>query len=320
MATPLTLEPALPTKLVHQFPLPTWIENLAVRQNGQILVTILTSPELYLIDPSNPSQAILVHKFPDVSSVTGIIEVEPDIFYVAVGNFNLQTVSSEAGSYSTWEVDLRDFTSQDSKAVLTHIMKLPDSGLPNGFALLPTAIGTFLFADSEVGAVWKVDVRTRTHEIAVQVDEMKAPPPPDMPLGINGIKIQDGHLYWTNTGKKLFCRIMIDHNGKAIGETEILAKDTLVDDFVFDKKGNAWLAQNVLNTVGVMKPDGVVVTAAGKTDQLTVAGGTACQFGRREEDEHVLYLTTTGALAAPIGGTQIEGGKVVAIDTTSFGK
>jgi len=245
--------------------------------------------------------------------------VEPDIFCVAAGNFNLQAFSNEAGSYSIWEVDLRDFN-QESKAAVTHIMKLPDSGLPNGFALLPSANGTFLFADSEVGAVWKVNVRNRTHEIAIQVDEMKAPPPPDMPLGINGIKIRDGYLYWTNTGKKLFCRIMIDDNWKAVRETEIVARDTLVDDFTFDKKGNAWLAQNVLNTVSVVKPDGAVVTAAGKVDQLTVAGGTACQFGRREEDEHVLYMTTTGALAAPIDGTQIEGGKLVAIDTSTFGK
>jgi hypothetical protein len=32
----------------------------------------------------------------------------------------------------------------------------------------------------------------------------------------------------------------------------------------------------------------------------------------------VLYITTTGALAAPVNGTVIEGGKVVAVDTRGF--
>jgi hypothetical protein len=60
---------------------------------------------------------------------------------------------------------------------------------------------------------------------------------------------------------------------------------------------------------------------AGKEGELTVAGGTTCQFGQKKGDggdEHVCYLVTTGGLAAPIKGSEIEGGKLIGIDTRGF--
>ncbi|PVH74617.1 hypothetical protein DL98DRAFT_467684 [Cadophora sp. DSE1049] len=307
----------LPTTTIYQFSLPTWIENLAIRSNGNILVTLLTTPELYLIDPKNPTNSILIAKFSEILGLTGIIEVQPDIFYIAGGNFNLSTFANESGSYKIWEVDMRSFDT-DSAAKIRKVADLSAVAFPNGLELLSRDAGTILIADSELGAVWKLDVKDGTLEVAVKVEEMEPPTPPGMPIGINGIKIRDGYLYWTNTGKKIFCRVHIDENVKSVGDVEVLETDTLVDDFVFDVKGNAWLAQNVMNVVGVRKSGGRMVVAAGVVDELTVAGGTSCQFGRTDGDKHVLYVATTGGMAAPINGTVMEGGKVVAIDTSSF--
>jgi hypothetical protein len=310
---------------VYQFPKPTWIENLAVRSNGQLLVTLLTTPELYLIDPAT-STPTLIHKFPGVLGLTGIIEVEPDVFYVAGGNFNLSTFNNEAGSYKIWEVNMNHLdSSAGTEAKVKQVAELKGASLPNGFELLSRPDGTILFADSELGAVWKVNVNTGESEIVIQADEMKAAPPPAMTLGINGIKIREGVLFWSNTSKMTICRVKIDGNGKAEGEIEVLEENTIVDDFCFDARGNAWLAMNVMNTVGVVKGLGVgkgenegsVLIAAGGKEELTVAGGTACHFGRGEGDKHVLYLVTTGGLAAPVDG-EFEGGKVVAIDTSSL--
>ena len=212
-------------------------------------------------------------------------------------------------------MDLSTFD-QDRAAKVKKIADVPRSGLLNGMELLSASKGKILIADSEVGCVWKFDVQTGEHDMAIQVDEMKVPKE-GLPMGINGIKIRDGYLYWSNTGMKYFCRIKIDEDCKAIGTTEILAKECLIDDFIFDKKGNAWLAQNTLNTVGVVKVDGGVVTVAGHMDKFDVAGGAACQFGKTPEDEHTLYVVTTGGLAAPVKG-EMEGGKVAAVDTTQF--
>jgi hypothetical protein len=315
MAEPQTLDPLLPTHVVHQFPLPTWIENLAVRSNGQILLTILTKPELYLIDPAKPDEAILVHTFSEVGILSGITEVKDDVFYVSGGNFSLQTFQSEHGTYRVWEVDMKSFDT-NSKAAIKEIVHVTGSGLLNGLETLHSSENTILSGDSEVGCVWKVNVKDGKVEKLIEVDEMKPPPPPEMQLGINGIKVRDGYLYWTNTAKKLFCRIAIDEDGNPHGDPEILETETLVDDFVFDTKGNAWLAQHGLNVIGVVKVGGGVITVAGKADQLTIAGSTACQFGRKG-DTDTLYVVTCGGLSAPVDG-KVEGGKLIAIDTSKF--
>jgi len=79
-----TASPAL-VEIIHEFPLGTWVENLAVRKNGQILASILTTPEIYLVDPSQqPPTAALVATFPALGCL-GIAEVKPDLFYVITG-------------------------------------------------------------------------------------------------------------------------------------------------------------------------------------------------------------------------------------------
>ncbi|KAN0098155.1 hypothetical protein V8E51_013818 [Hyaloscypha variabilis] len=316
MAAPQILDPELPSKVLHQFPIPTWIENLAVRSNGDLLVTLLTTPELYLLKPSDP-KPVLVHKFDEVLASTGIIELKEDVFYVGGGNFSIQPWNTGADTYAVFEVDLTSFD-QDAKASVKKIAHLAGVGLANGFEVLSKEQGTILVADSEVGVVWKVSINDGKVEKLIDVDEMKSPPPPALPMGINGIKIRDGYLYWSNTGKQLFCRIKTDDEGKTSGSVEVLERDIIIDDFIFDKKGNAWLTHHPVNTLGVLKAGGGVVTVVGKPDKLTLPGVTACQFGRTSSDADVLYVVTSGGMSAPVNGTEVEGGKVVAVDSTKF--
>lgn len=310
-------DPLLPSQVIHQFPVPTWIENLAVRSNGQLLVTITTSPDLFVVDPSDPSKTVLVHHFSEVTGLAGIVEVEDDIFYVAGGNCDLQTLTPEPGSFLLWQVDMTSFETA-SKAGITKVLNLADMGLPNGIELLSKKTRTILIADSVKGAVFKVDLENARHEIAIDVDEMKSPENPQVPIAVNGIKIRGGYLYWTATSKALFCRIKIDEDGTTSGDVEVLHQGLIGDDFCFDTKGNVWLTQNPLNTVGVVKAQGGIVTVAGRIDSMTVAGGTACQFDRKKGNEHILYVVTTGGLGGPVNGTGVEGGKVAAIDTSKF--
>lgn len=317
MAQVSVYEPLLPSRTVHQFPIPTWIENLAVRSNGQLLVTLTSTPDLFLVDPADASKTVLIHRFPEVSGLAGIIEVEHDTFYVAGCNFDLKTFSIEAGSSVLWQIDMTHFD-KTSNAAVKKVMNLTRMGLPNGMELLSKLNRTILAADSEKGAVFKIDIASGKHEIAIAVDDMKNPENPTVPIAVNGIKIRAGYLYWTTTSKALFCRIKIDEDGTAAGDVEILEQGLIGDDFCFDHKGNAWLAQNPLNTVGVIKAQGGTVTVAGKLDQLTLAGGTACQFDRKSGNEHILYVVTTGGLGGPVNGTDVEGGKVTAIDTSKY--
>ena len=91
---------------ISQFPLPSWVENLAFRSSGQLLATLGSTAELYLVDPSGdnlPVTPTLLHSFAGKSSVSGIVELGHDNFYMAVGNFSLETGKSVPGTWDIWK-------------------------------------------------------------------------------------------------------------------------------------------------------------------------------------------------------------------------
>src|ERR1700722_14136610 len=104
---PLTARDS-PISHIFEFAKGTWVENLAVRSNGKVLVTLGTSPELYQIDPfSDPAEATLVYRFPDAKALGGIAEVEHDVFAVISYNASLTT---NGGAQFVWKADLRQST------------------------------------------------------------------------------------------------------------------------------------------------------------------------------------------------------------------
>lgn len=81
--------PSITTTSFGKLPNGSWAENLAVRSNGQLLVTVLTTPELYQIDPLGSHQTQLIQKFPVAGGLLGITEVESDVFAIVAGNISL---------------------------------------------------------------------------------------------------------------------------------------------------------------------------------------------------------------------------------------
>ena len=71
-----------PLHLIHQFPAGTWIENLAIRSNGEILATDDTHPRIYQVDLTRTHEAVVVHEFTGTPSILGIVESSPDVFHV----------------------------------------------------------------------------------------------------------------------------------------------------------------------------------------------------------------------------------------------
>jgi hypothetical protein len=99
----------LPVRTIHEFSNDTFLENLAVRSNGQILLSPLNIPSLYIIDPlqNGVSTATIVHTFPEALGLAGIAEYEPDVFALITGSFSFATGDTGAGSWTVWSVDLR---------------------------------------------------------------------------------------------------------------------------------------------------------------------------------------------------------------------
>ncbi|KAK9366207.1 hypothetical protein V1509DRAFT_630478 [Lipomyces kononenkoae] len=303
-------------RTVVEYPFKTWVENIAVRANGDLLVTLIDHPELHLISPFGPGNTTTeVSAFPDALGLLGIAEFQPDKFAVVVGNWSDVTDKTTAHSYSIWKVDMRPFQAIGSEvirpAVVKKVVDIPEAVFLNGLTTLNWEEQTILVSDSGLGAVWKVDILNRSYEIILQ-DSTMAPAPP-YNLGINGIHILHGHVYYTNSALELFVRMPIKPNGTKAGDAEILATNHFGDDFTFDNEGNAYVTEDPGNALYKVTPEGSVLTILGGANSSLIEGDTAAQFGRTPADSNILYITTNGGLVNPVDGPP-TGGKVIAFN------
>lgn len=307
----------LPSRSVYQFSNPNWIENIAVRSNGNLLLTMLTTPELYQLRgaPGPSAQVELVHSFEGLAGLLGIAETTADTFVVAGGNFSSIGVGVP-GTFSVWEVKLCGRRPEVSKVV-----DIPEAVLLNGVVTNPWMKDEVLIADSALGKVFKVDVKEKRYQVAAELPEMAPPANTVIQLGVNGVHIQNGFLYWTNTLLNTLSRVRINKNGIVAAGAKVGTVATTtssLDDFALDRKGTSWVTTNGNNSVLAISPNGKSVVVAGSISELTVAGATAAAFGRTPQDRDILYVVTSGALAVPVNGTITEGGKIVAINTKDF--
>src|SRR5262249_12051664 len=137
-----------------------------------------------------------------------------------------------------------------------------------------------------------------------------------VPIGINGIKVHCGYVYFTSLTQEKFCRVPFNEGRSAAGPIEVLATGFFQDDLILTRDGRAYITTNLENTIveWINGQKGVKVIA-GNLNSSAVAGATAVQFARKgnDIDEETLYVTTSGGLAAPVNGTFTEPGKVVKI-------
>jgi hypothetical protein len=319
--TPITTH-TLPPTLLYQFPNNTWLENFAIRPNGQLLITLITTPEIYLWDPLAPSEVTHITTLPSYISLLGITAPIPDVYYFVAGNWT-STSGTVAGSFAIWKLDMRVSTPQTTK-----IMNLPKASFLNGLDTLSSSEGTLLVADSGLGLIWKVNIFTRTYDVFIDVPEMKIPANSTLQLGVNGIQIFQNYFYFTSMTQELFCRISLNstHN-TSHGAVETLATGIFGDDFTIDRFGNAWITQDPKDlltlVIGEGSRKGEVYTIAGRKGiQVTqvgvpyLAGPTKSAFGILETDKDVLYVVTNGGIANPADG--VVGGEILAFDTARF--
>ena len=307
---------------IHNFTPGTWVENLAVRANGQILATLLTTPEVYQVDP-NPSAAhplTLVHTFPDYLGCVGITELGNDIFYVVTGNFSISTAASTPGSYSVWKLNMAGFTAGGSPAAATKVADFPQSNNLNG--MTPLGNGdedTLLIADAGAGAVWSLNVHTGAVKKAI-TDPLMAPTSgATPPIGINGVKVRDQSLYFTNTDQGLVGKVNLNADGEATGPAVTVVENaTSADDFQFDSRGDLFMAgDDELRFRGGLNGSSSAPVVV--TNSSLVVGSTAVAFGRLPGDLGSLYVTTNGGTAQYVSGQLTNPGRIVKVDVSAAG-
>ncbi|KAF2095109.1 hypothetical protein NA57DRAFT_79597 [Rhizodiscina lignyota] len=298
--------------VIWTFPNGTWIENLAVRQNGEVLCTSLTKAALYMVNPFQHT-AQLVHQFDQGDDLLGITEVENDVFAIVSANISFTTSTAMPGSAALWRVDMAAWEQGMPNAV-TLVSRLLDVGLPDGIVALPDQLGLALLADAAKGRVWKVDVWTGEHSVAFQ-SELFRPNTSVLPLGIDGLSIWKDNLFFTNIARSVFGHVPISQNGSATGPIQQIAETPFGDDFAIAVDGTAYVVGD--NTLFGVDLEGSAKILAGGPDDLTLEGATSAQFGRTSMDDGVLYIGTNGGLLSPVDG-EIRGGQLLAINTKLF--
>lgn len=81
----------------------------------------------------------------------------------------------------------------------------------NGMTQLRRGDDFVLISDSLVGGVWKFCVKTGEYELVVRDTSMAGPANKTQfaAFGINGLRVWDGVLYYCNSGKQEFWKMMV---------------------------------------------------------------------------------------------------------------
>jgi len=304
--------PTVTMSPVAYFPQQYFLENLAVRADGSILITAVLQKELWYVPPATPGAVVvpvLVHTFEH--PVTGIAEVTPDVFIISL---------TEA--YTTGE---------------SHLVRIDFDGWTPGTPVFPKVIYTFgdrvrglngscllgpkvmAIADCFAGLIWRVDLADDTRGATARVwleddtmafDPDSGVPPPPQP-GINGVRYgaQNGYLYYTATAQKVFMRVPVDASTlDPTGPAQFVAAIDNADDFCIDENaGFAYVTRHRANTfdrVPLAPRHGSEVRhIAGDPFDDTLVGPSSAVWGCGPGDHgRIAYLTTDGGTTAPPDG------------------
>ncbi|KAI5861143.1 hypothetical protein GGS23DRAFT_577202 [Durotheca rogersii] len=331
----------LPNRLLHHWPNGTWVENISVRPNGNLLVTTSTptGSVFHVKEPWKDDPEIeLAYDFDEwVDRLIGIGETTPDTFVVVGSRFYAPDAVSSPVERTFCAMEL-DYSRNPEKPTARLIAWFPEAYLLQSVAALPWDPTTVLISDQYLlkprqnqtdwspspGQVWRLDTRTGEHSL-VMTDyvEFNSTGLKGPDTGINGVKVRENYFYWVNLDTGYVYRLKIDKKGVPVppGKPETLAYyDTLWDDFAFGPGNKDTIWATGRNAVFAISPKGEVVSVVGvgTSDNLTFPGPTASAFGRHSNDKNILYVT--GNLINfpenPLDG--ILGGWIRAVDTTGF--
>ena len=291
----------IPATPFFSFPNSNQAENIKVRANGQLLVTLDTAPELYQIDPSRNQSGGIVHTFEGYRSLFGIVELRQDVFYVIASNFTgAPDYYGFQGSVSIFKVNIRgipDPTVAQSAVRVSKVVDIPQAQLLDGLGIVNASAGLLISGDAQTGTLYLIDVYKRTARAVLQdaifqgTSNTRAAALEH--VGINGIKVYRSNLYFTNTAKGTFGKLLLNSTtGLPAGTPAVLANyGTLTDDLTIDL-GNAFISEP-LN--GILLRPANTTSANNQTRLLTqLYGANSNAFGRTPFDNCILYSTFDG--------------------------
>lgn len=266
-------------KVVAEFPVNTFLENVAVDRRGDLFVNSYEDGKIYKVTPRGAKT--------EFAQVPGKIA---GIAFDKKGNLIISGVTAEKKA-AVFRVD--------KKGKVETLATIDDAIFLNGV----TAIGAdrFLIADSYKGAIWDFDAKTRKFTVWLADQSLARKDVNNPTPAVNGLKIYKNNLYATNTQNQQIFRIPILANSSA-GKPELFADKINGDDFAFDAAGNLFVTTHVYNNVVRISPDGKKTIIAAENEFVT--GDTALVFGRGEDKNTIFVVTNGGMSSPPAGGVQ----------------
>jgi len=316
--------PAATLRTVAEFPVGTFLENIAVRADGSMLVTDLREKQLwYLPAPTGDGtvQPLLLHTFDQPPF--DITETERDVFYV------------DAATYSTthhshlYRVDLRRWKPGMPVPVRSLLeFPFPISSANGACAPAPNVI---LVADSLIGLIWRIDLSDDGAKTTARVWLRHASMLPDpfsgkLQPGINGVEYsaKTHFLYYTSTAQRLFMRVRVDPRTlEPVGDPERLAIGHQWDDFELDENAHvAYVTTHRENTIErvPLDPGGrqAVQTVVGKPFDPQLVGPSDFAWGPGGGDPgSVAFVTSDGGYTAPPPDGIVRTAKVLRADLST---
>ena len=302
------------TRQLFQFSNKTAIENILVRPNGQLLLSTLNSGYLFSLDPSS-----LKH------SAQAVVDLAP-----ATGLAGMATIDPVKGIYGVCGGEHVSFGFNDMAIYVVKLTEKPKLGgsvidrIPttnktvNGMTNLPAFPHILLAVSSKSGEVLRINTKTRVVDVAIHDPANLGTGTSTFPLGVNGARVRDRYLYFTNSAQGTFGRYPINlATGANIGPAQILATlpgpdppgmTHAYDDFTFDNAGNAYVALHSYSYVKITPRGDKTIFAGnlnrGYEDLYEPTSAALAPGGKK------VYLCTAGMT---VNGT-VHGGQVLEVD------
>ncbi|KAI9149488.1 hypothetical protein HJFPF1_11541 [Paramyrothecium foliicola] len=283
------------------------LENLALRQNGDIVVTSSGSGTLHVVDSSG-SRVAAIADIPGASALLGIATLEKDVFYVAGANLTGLTPIA-VGTNAVWKVDLRGLkvrkdNTLSKPAKVSLVTEIPSAGLLNGMTRLsPKDNSRLLLSDSALGQILLLNVNTKEYETILD-DETTAGRPERL-VAVNGLRTYGQDLFYVNLVRNLFAKVPISTStGHPTGPSQIIVNGTVpfADDFALSSDGKrAWIALSTQNVI--VEVDILAQTSAVLVNSTKLGVGTSVAIIPGTLHSSSLYVTGSSAVENATVGT-----------------
>jgi hypothetical protein len=295
--------------IVAEFPEHFFLENMAVRNDGSMLITVQNRKELWFVPAPGarlPVQPLLLGTF-ELNTLF-IVEWKPERFLLGAADIY------DTHQARLYEIDLRSWSPGASIAPrLVLEFPKPWVGL-NGACFVAPSV---LLAAGAAELIWRVDVSddlSASARIWLQHDSMKNRPgekKPEQP-GTNGVQFdaKTSYLYYTTTSQQMMLRVKVNPATQEPADLpEFVAGGRQWDDFLIDEEASVtYVTTHRENTIDRVRlahdgnRDGRTVIVGEPFSEMLVGPSAGAWSRVPGERGRIAYFLTDGGTAQPPDG------------------